>query len=100
MLKDIADELGATFVQQLAAARQGKLTQDVELLASGRIWTAEQGVRLGLVDQLSVLEELQRTEFHGLRMRRFGHHPSPKNTSGVEALVRAAVTELRRTPLE
>ena len=63
--------LGRTFLDEVYERRKAKLTVDKEELFSGRIWTAEESLRIGLIDDIGTLESLNATEWKDLRVQRY-----------------------------
>jgi len=63
--------LGRTFLDEVYERRKAKLTVDKEELFSGRIWTAEESLRIGLIDDIGTLESLSATEWKDLRVQRY-----------------------------
>jgi len=57
MFQGIIDEYYAGFLAVVAKGRQGKLTGDLKTIADGRVYTAPQALKLGLVDGLGYFED-------------------------------------------
>lgn len=100
LLNGIVKDMGERFLAEVALARKGKLKVPPADLSSGRVWTASEGKELGLVDDLAVLEELQETEFKGLKLHRYRLKTSFAETMGFESIVRTVMAELRQPTVE
>jgi protease-4 len=66
IMQTIINQLHNRFIDVVVDGRNGKLTrQEVELLADGRIYTAEQAFKKGLIDQIGyvddAIEEMKKT---------------------------------------
>lgn len=55
-MQDVVERVGAVFAGAVRAARGERLVEAPDLF-SGRVWTAEQALELGLIDQIAVLED-------------------------------------------
>jgi protease-4 len=53
----LSDDMYATFVGIVKDARKGKLTKPIEQIADGRVYTAADALKLGLVDQIGYPNE-------------------------------------------
>lgn len=63
--------LGRTFLDEVYARRQDKLKIAKEDLFSGRIWTAEDALKIGLIDEIGTLESLSANEWKDLKVQRY-----------------------------
>lgn len=96
MVKAIADQ----FVEDVLAARAGKLHIDTELLASGRVWTAPEAHQYGLIDDIATLESLSATKFAGKKIHRYKTKPTMLEQMGVHAIVRQVVADMASPRIE
>ena len=71
LMKELVDKVGVRFYEELKLARGPALKGDQELLMSGRMWTAEDALALGLIDEVAVLEDLKLTRFKGKRIYQY-----------------------------
>lgn len=69
--QEMVEKLGRTFLEDVYQHRNGRLTVDKEELFSGRIWTAEESLKLGLIDEIGTLESLSAGEWKDLRVQRY-----------------------------
>lgn len=69
--QEMVEKLGREFVDELYAARKGKVTAKPEELFTGRIWTANETVQLGLVDQINTIEGLTASDWKDLKLHRY-----------------------------
>jgi protease-4 len=59
LLQGVMDDVHEQFIRAVAAGRHMKV-EDVRKIADGRVFTGEQAVKVGLVDQLGTLEDATR----------------------------------------
>jgi protease IV len=60
ILQDVLDNVHEQFISAVAEGRK-MLRDDVKKIADGRVFTGEQALKIGLVDQLGDLEDAQKT---------------------------------------
>jgi len=53
----LSDDMYATFVGVVADARKGKLAKNINEIADGRVYTAAEALKLGLIDQIGYPNE-------------------------------------------
>lgn len=69
--QEMVVELGRTFLDDVYEQRNEKLTVDKDYLFSGRIWSAEEALRIGLIDDIGTFESLSAGEWKDLRIQRY-----------------------------
>lgn len=67
-LTRLVNQSGKTFADEVTAVRGSALTTDQDLF-TGEVWTGEESLALGLVDELGTLESVVEREFDGLPSR-------------------------------
>ncbi|CAD5366843.1 S49 family peptidase [Rubrivivax sp. A210] len=68
---ELVDAMGAAFLAELQALRRGKLAADVDFGAGG-VWGGAQAMKLGLVDEVSTLDQVIQARWPGLAVQDFG----------------------------
>lgn len=95
LVTDLAD----VFYADVLDARSDKLKVDQETLFSGRVWTADQALAYGLIDEVATLEDLERTRFVGLKIHRYSSKPTMLEQMGVAQAFRQMMAETRYSTL-
>jgi protease-4 len=91
---ELVTTMGRTFLNEVVAARGDALKADPELLFTGRVWTADEALEMGLIDGIEVLETLKATRFEGLDLHEYTTTPSLAESIGFRALVTQVITDL------
>lgn len=94
LVADMAD----IFFKEVLASRESKLKIDQETLFSGRVWTSQQALDYGLIDQLATLEDLENERFAGLKVHRYSAKPTVLDQMGVTQAIRQAYLEAAYAP--
>ncbi|KZC32645.1 MULTISPECIES: S49 family peptidase [unclassified Rhodanobacter] len=97
---EMVKELGNAFVDDLMATRGARLHASREEIASGRIWTSDQALAMGLIDKQAVFEELKTTEFKGLKVSRYDSRPPVTRLLGLEETLRSVVSDVLQPRFE
>lgn len=90
---EMVKELGKTFYADVVKTRGSRLKAVAEELQSGRIWTSEEALALGLIDEQAVMEDLKKTEFKDLKVVEYSPKPSVAKWLGAEDLLRNVISE-------
>lgn len=69
--KELVEQMGQAFAQDLARQRGAKLAQGVNLV-SGGVWGGEEAQRLGLIDEVATLDQVLKARWPRLRTHEFG----------------------------
>ncbi len=96
---DLVLAMGHQFLAEVQQARGDALKLPTDEVFSGRVWTAEQALDAGLIDQIAVLEELKQTKFEGRKLHRYETKPSLVETMGLTELVHQVVADLSQPTL-
>lgn len=92
--------MGNAFVEDLIATRGERLHASREEIASGRVWTSDQALAMGLIDKQAVLEELKATEFKGLKVSRYDSRPPVTRLLNLEETLRSVVSDVLQPRFE
>jgi protease-4 len=87
-------ELGHVFLADVLKARGARLKAAPAELESGRIWTSDQALAMGLIDQQGVMEDLKETTFKGLAIKAYAPPTSAAKFLGVEEMLRNVVADV------
>jgi protease IV len=90
---EMVKALGKTFLADVVKSRGTRLKVDPQDLQSGRVWTSDEALAMGLIDQQSVLEDLKQTEFKDLKVVEYSPKPSVAKWLGAEDMLRNLVSE-------
>ena len=97
---EMVKAMGSAFVDDLFATRGKRLHATREEIASGRIWTSDQALAMGLIDKQAVLEELKATEFKGLKVSKYDSRPPVTRLLGLEETLRSVVSDVLQPRFE
>ncbi|UJJ60594.1 S49 family peptidase [Rhodanobacter denitrificans] len=97
---EMVKAMGAAFVEDLFATRGPRLHASREEIASGRVWTSDQALAMGLIDKQAVLEELKTTEFKGLKVSRYDSRPPVTRLLGLEETLRSVLSDVLQPRFE
>lgn len=102
LMSELVVQVAGQFYGQLQAARGPKLKGEREQLLSGRIWTAQDALALGLVDEIAVLEDLKMTRFKGKQFLQYRAKSSFMTDMGLtaEAVSRSFVAGAKQGAFE
>lgn len=92
--QEMVEKLGHEFLMELYSARKGKVTAKPEDLFTGRIWTANETLQLGLIDQISTIEGLSATQWKGLKLHRYAIKQSFVKGFGFHALMKEQLQKI------
>lgn len=73
--RELVNQVGQTFTAELAMQRQGKLAAGVDF-GSGGIWPGPEAQRIGLIDEVSTIDQVIKTSWPGLASHDFGPRAS------------------------
>lgn len=83
----IVVDMAKTFLEEVKSARKGLITLPDDELGSGKIWTAADAKRFGLIDDVAVLEDLQQTLLKDRKLHRYETKESLAESIGLRAMV-------------
>jgi protease-4 len=92
-MQDLVDRVGETFASEVRSARGDRLKDDPELF-SGRVWTAQQALELGLIDGVAVLEDHVAETHASLPIFHYRSRRSIHEKLGLQAAITTAVREV------
>lgn len=84
----LVDGLAKSFLQDVRATRGAKLKADDAMIASGRVWTASDALKLGLIDEIATIEDLKRHKFQDVTFHRYRRKSSFAEAMGLKAVLR------------
>lgn len=93
---DLVLAVGRQFLHEVQKARGEALRLPADEVFSGRVWTAEQALEAGLIDEIAVLEELKQTRFRGQKIHRYETKPSLVKSMGLAQLLHQALADLQQ----
>ncbi|MHB8742068.1 MAG: S49 family peptidase [Sulfuricaulis sp.] len=91
---EMVKELGATFLADVVKSRGSRLKVNPDELKSGRVWTSDQALAMGLIDGEAVLEDLKHTDFKGLKVVDYSPKPTIAKWLGAEDVLRDVISEV------
>jgi protease-4 len=91
---DLVLSMGQLFLSQVQAARGDALKLPAEEVSSGRVWTAEQALEAGLIDEIAVLEDLKQSKFEGRKIHRYETKPSLVESMGLAEVLYQVVADM------
>lgn len=101
--QELVESVGEIFTAQIRELRGERLQQDPDLF-SGRVWTAPDALKLGLIDEIGSLEELRQSALDGAPVHEYRPRETIQDRLGLTALVQTfahtLATSLRETHLE
>lgn len=96
----LVNDMGQIFLDEVLKDRAGKLKIETAELYSGKIWTAQQAKDYGLIDAIATREELQETEFKGLKIHDYATKSSFVEGLGFKEVIKQAILELKQPVIE
>lgn len=91
---EMVKEMGQTFLADVVKSRGKRLKVDPDALKSGRVWTSDEALAMGLIDGQAVIEDLKHTEFKGLKEVKYSPAPSVAKWLGAEDLMRNVLNDV------
>lgn len=91
--QELVDGLAQVFADQVLELRAGRIQDDPELF-TGRLWTAQSALDLGLIDGIASLEELRLSRFQGAPVHEYRPRATFHDRLGLTALVRTFAAQL------
>lgn len=92
-LNGLVTDLGKTFLADVQQSRGDAIKISGEELFSGRVWTADEALQIGLIDQIAVLEELKHTRFKDKKIHLYRTKPSIAETMGLTQMVHDVIAD-------
>lgn len=102
--QEMVSTLGQDFLTEVYTERKGKLLAPRDEVGTGRIWTAPQALKIGLIDRVATLEQLKATDFKDMQVREY--KPKTKFADGfnvrhlVSGAIKGALTDLEQPVIE
>jgi protease-4 len=91
---EMVTELGSTFLADVVKSRGARLKVKPENLKSGRVWTSDEALAMGLIDGQAVLEDLKHTDFKGLKVVDYSPKPTMAKWLGAEDILRDVISDV------
>lgn len=91
--QDLVDGLAQVFADQVLELRAGRIQSDPELF-TGRLWTAQSALGLGLIDGIASLEELRLSKFDGAPVHEYRARATFHDRLGLTSLAQAFAAQL------
>ena len=98
--KEMVDTAGKMFLADVIKSRGDKLHVDSKTLYSGRMWIADKALKMGLVDQIAVLEDLKAGVFKGLKFVPYSHETGLQRFLNTKAIVHEVMDTLTKVRLQ
>lgn len=98
--KEMVDAAGKLFLADVIKSRGDKLHADTQTLYSGRMWIAEKALKMGLIDQIAVLEDLKAGVFKGLKFVPYSHKTGLERILNTKAIVHQVMDSLTKVRLQ
>lgn len=86
-MQEMVDELANVFLNEVMERRGEKLTLSPEEVSSGRVWTADDALAAGLIDDVAVLEDLKRDLYKDRPLHIYSTKPSVAEQLGVAQML-------------
>lgn len=83
--QEMVSVLGRDFLNEVYEQREGRLKAPKEEVFTGRVWTAPEAEKMGLIDRVATLEAIMRTDFEGLKLHRYATKTPFAKGFGMEA---------------
>lgn len=99
MLTTIVKDMGQRFIQDAIEARGERLHADAKELATGRVWTASDALKLGLIDDYAVMEDMAQ-RYKDCTFTTYSTAPQLAQVMGLDSLARELAADLTRLRLE
>jgi len=91
---EMVKELGKSFLADVIKTRGTRLKADQEELKSGRVWTSDDALALGLIDGQGVIEELKNTEFKDLKLVEYSPKPTVAKWLGAQEVLKDVLSDM------
>lgn len=91
--QELADQAMVAF-RSVVVKRRPNLKADYPDLWSGRVWVAGEAMRIGLIDEVGLLEPTERTRFPGLTVQRFAPQHDVRDALSIASISNAVVRAL------
>lgn len=92
--QEMVETLGRDFLSELYEVRKGKLKAAPEVVFTGRIWTSNQSLQMGLIDRIGTMESLSDTDWKHLKLHRYAVKQAFVKSFGFKSMVKNEMTEL------
>lgn len=96
-LDSLVKQTAASFIAEVKERRGDKLAQD-ENLFTGEVWTGQESLRLGLIDEIGTLEQLLAAKFPDMPSTTF--EPKRRRNSFFESVLSEAVVSIREALMD
>jgi len=91
---ELVSKLGQGFLADVIKCRGEHLKVGADDLKSGRVWTSDEALAMGLIDQQAVMEDLKATEFKDLKVVEYNPRPSIAKWMGAEEVLRDVLSDM------
>lgn len=98
--QQLVNEAAANFEDEVKRLRGKRLHDDPELF-SGRVWTAQKAMGLGLIDRIDVIDNVVKTDFPGAAVQRLAPHRALSEALGMQTFIHSLsheIVEAMQTP--
>lgn len=92
--------MGQKFLGDVVKSRGSKLKVAPYVLFSGRIWTSDEALAMGLIDKQAVLEDLEDTDFKGLKIVKFDDRSPAQRFFNTKVIIHQLMSELTTPRLQ
>lgn len=99
-LQAMVMEMGDLFLEDVKKARGDKLKMDMKEIYSGKVWSSEQALEAGLIDEIAVMEDLKNTLFKDLKVHKYETKKSIAEGIGLTSLVRQVIADLQEPTIQ
>lgn len=91
---EMVKAMGTDFLNDVVKSRGDKLKVDRDTLFSGRIWTSDQALAMGLIDQQAVIEDLKQGPMKDLKFVHYDDRSPAQKLFNTEAIVHSVMSAL------
>jgi len=98
--QELIDGLATEFLDSVVTSRGDRLKATREEIGTGRVWTAAQAHRLGLIDQVALFEDVREELFGDLPVRTYAPRNTWADVMGLESAFRGALASALEPRLE
>ena len=91
---EMVKAMGTAFLNDVIKSRGAKLKIDRTTLFSGRIWTSDQALAMGLIDQQGVIEDLKQGPMKGLKFVTYDNRSPAQKLFNSEVLIHSVMSAL------
>jgi len=91
--QQLVDSMARAFLEDVKTTRGNRLHVDDQTLFSGRVWTANEAMRLGLIDEIQTLESLKATRFKDMPIFRYRQPASLAEAVGLKSAMKEVALE-------